>query len=562
MAIFHLKAKIHSRTHGKNAIASAAYRAGEKLWDDRLGKMHDYSRKKGVVHREILSPPDVPEWVLDREQLWNQVEASEKRIDSQVAREVMMALPRELNQEGQVALVKQFCQTYFVDQGMVADIAIHNTTSNKNPHAHVLLTTRTISREGFGNKNRTWNKTDHVPLWREQWAIYTNAALEQAGRSERIDHRSLAERGIQRIPQIHLGPTVVAMEEKARQRGETEPVTERMRLHQTIQQRNQELEEAEAELERLNQERERLEAAIRRQELADQMLSTIQVLKQSLTRMGAAKIVMKQGTLMIQDQSFHIIRNRDQQTLVTLDPEGEVDLWEGSESEAQVLKQGLERLAQQFLDQEEQQQKFIRQITPTIQGLKHSIAQLESSKLVEETLTYTLQDNRFCVIRNQDQQELLGWDAEDDAEDTVYLWLGTEAERQALKKQLEGSAQALRDAKERRQSRQKLADEMVTTLQFFKQVMIDYQRLEVIGPELTLKCQGNIFSIIRNQDQKELVHLDGEDTVQLWSGAEAEIQALKQQLEKNAQNFRAQENGQQNQQQNQPPPRKDIGGRD
>src|SRR5579862_1636837 len=134
MAIFHLSAKIVSRARGQSVVASAAYRAGTALEDDRYGLTHDYSYKVGVEHSEILAPPGAPAWVFDRETLWNQVEAHEARKDAQLAREIELGLPFELTHEENVALLRHYLKNEFISKGMIADFNIHEDDPN-NPHA-------------------------------------------------------------------------------------------------------------------------------------------------------------------------------------------------------------------------------------------------------------------------------------------------------------------------------------------------------------------------------------------------------------------------------------------
>ncbi|WP_282029850.1 MobQ family relaxase [Paracoccus marcusii] len=194
MAIYHLSAKLISRAGGRSSVAAAAYRSGGRLHDARQDLAHDYSRKGGVVHAEILAPETAPEWMRDRDQLWNAVEAVEKRKDAQLAREIEVALPRELDRGGRLELLRGFVQRAFVDRGMIADIAVHEGRARDGqgqPHAHIMLTLRELTGEGFGKKARDWNAPDLLLGWREAWARDANAALERAGRSERIDHRSL-----------------------------------------------------------------------------------------------------------------------------------------------------------------------------------------------------------------------------------------------------------------------------------------------------------------------------------------------------------------------------------
>ncbi|WP_299845311.1 MobQ family relaxase [uncultured Jannaschia sp.] len=194
MAIYHLRASVISRSQGRSATASAAYRAAERIADLRTGLVFDYAARGGVDHAEILAPSHAPDWVHDRSELWNRVEAAETRKNSQVAREVRVALPAELSHDQRVELVRDFAQAQFVNRGMVADIALHapgRAGDERNHHAHILLTTREVDAEGFTAKNRDWNKVEVLEGWREAWARDTNRALERADIVERVDHRTL-----------------------------------------------------------------------------------------------------------------------------------------------------------------------------------------------------------------------------------------------------------------------------------------------------------------------------------------------------------------------------------
>ena len=196
MAIYHLRASVISRSSGRSATAAAAYRSGTEIEDRRTGRSFDYAAKRGVEHTEILAPDHAPDWVSDRSELWNRVEESETRKNSQVAREVRVALPDELSHEERVELVRGFCQSAFVDRGMVADVAIHapgKEGDERNHHAHIMVTTREIDAEGFTTKNRDWNSKDVLEEWRSSWAEVSNEALERSGLDERIDHRTLEE---------------------------------------------------------------------------------------------------------------------------------------------------------------------------------------------------------------------------------------------------------------------------------------------------------------------------------------------------------------------------------
>ena len=208
MAIFHLSVKIHSRSTGMSAVAGAAYRAGQALEDERTGEVHDYTRRGAVDHTEILAPDDAPSWTRDRGRLWNTVEASETRKNSQVAREVVVALPKELAAAEQRRLVRGFVGDQCVSRGMVADVAYHDIDSG-NPHAHVLLTTRRIGPDGFAGKARSWNDRGLVEDWRREWAAHANHALARNNELERIDHRSLVS---QRQDALDRGDYVAADE--------------------------------------------------------------------------------------------------------------------------------------------------------------------------------------------------------------------------------------------------------------------------------------------------------------------------------------------------------------
>jgi len=255
LAIYHLRLKVISRALGREArpggatrrsvVAAAAYRSGERLYDSTQRKWFEFE-KPDVIHKEILAPDNVPvaEWVFDRQALWNMVEKAEKRVDAQLAREVEITLPRELNKDQCVELVRSFVRDQFVSRGMVADIAIHRPDASdgqEQPHAHVLLTLRRLdpaSVTGFASlKERDWNEPEHirkavaearkrfnntglpedkaaleaaekqrnVNVWRAEWASYANRKLEAIGSAARIDHRTLEAQGIFRPPQPYLG---------------------------------------------------------------------------------------------------------------------------------------------------------------------------------------------------------------------------------------------------------------------------------------------------------------------------------------------------------------------
>lgn len=227
--MFHLRAKIIGRAGGRSAAAAAAYRvgsrsgaavmayrAGEKLRDPNTGQAFDYSRKAaldadgfGILHAEIMLPYGAPAWMGDRQALIDAVEASERRKDAQLFREIELSLPRELTLDQQIELVRAFVQSAFVSKGMAADIAIHDERASdggRNPHAHILLTMREIGPNGFGRKVRAWNSPTLLKEWRATWAEMANERLAELGFERRLDHRSHRERGIEVEPDIYVGP--------------------------------------------------------------------------------------------------------------------------------------------------------------------------------------------------------------------------------------------------------------------------------------------------------------------------------------------------------------------
>ncbi|PIJ48265.1 molybdopterin-guanine dinucleotide biosynthesis protein MobA [Erwinia sp. OLTSP20] len=191
MAIFHLDFKIVKRSEGKSSVAKAAYHARTRISDERTGDTYDYSRRTDLYGHFILAPVNAPEHIVkDSTALWNEVERVERQQNGQTARYFDVAIPAELNNDDKKKLVLEYCQKNFVDKGMIADIAFHDLDSD-NPHAHVMLTLKTIGPEGFGKKERSWNDRKMSVLWRESWSAMANSYLAAAGSSERIDHRSL-----------------------------------------------------------------------------------------------------------------------------------------------------------------------------------------------------------------------------------------------------------------------------------------------------------------------------------------------------------------------------------
>jgi len=221
MANYRFSAKVISRGGGQSVIAKAAYIHRTKLRDERTGELKDYSRGGGVLFSGIFAPKDAPAWTRDREQLWNAVErredASTRRREAQLARDIELSLPHELTEEQRKLLLTDFVREQFVRKGMIADVAIHAPGKNSDPrnyHAHILLTMREIGPDGFGDKVREWNSRQQLEKWREEWEKIQNRYLERHGHEARVDRRTLEAQGIDREPTTHRGPHVDAMERK------------------------------------------------------------------------------------------------------------------------------------------------------------------------------------------------------------------------------------------------------------------------------------------------------------------------------------------------------------
>lgn len=226
MAIYHLHAKVIQRSKGRSAIAAAAYRHATKSHDDALGLTYNYSKKQNVIHCEINVPigaaPHLQlqsKWSLieeiegdchaSSERLWNLVEACEKRVDAQLARELEFSLPIELSQSENIQLARAFIHEQLVARGMMADWSVHWDLGN--PHVHVMLSMRELTQDGFGKKCVEWNSKIFLNGLREQWANYANFHLQSLGYDARIDHRSYKDQGIDLIPSIHQGKAVSDM---------------------------------------------------------------------------------------------------------------------------------------------------------------------------------------------------------------------------------------------------------------------------------------------------------------------------------------------------------------
>lgn len=277
MAIYHFSVKMISRNKGRSSTAAAAYRAGIEITDERTGEVFDYTRKKGLLAHAILTPSRAPDWAKTPQSLWNAAEKAEKRKDAQVCRENTVALPHELTLEQNMQLVQGFVQEAYIKRGMAAQIDIHGPDSkgdNRNIHAHIMLTTRQITRNGFKDKKpRNWNERAQLKEWRELWSDHINRALEREGKEERVDHRSFKDQGItDKTPTRHLGPAGTAIE--------------RSKKDSRIAEENREIENWNRDLEEMEQDLKVIDFAIQREE---KRLSQEKEITLEKPKTGAAK---------------------------------------------------------------------------------------------------------------------------------------------------------------------------------------------------------------------------------------------------------------------------------
>lgn len=244
MAFYHCSVKAVQRSKGQTATRSASYRAGEKIHCERTGLTHDYRRKTGVMHTEIITPNGIH--APSREQLWNMAEKAEKRKDSCVAREYEVALPHELSEQQRTALAQDFCKYLAKNYGVAVDLCIHRPTDKevkkgadpRNHHAHILTTTRVISNDGLGakadNEKAGRNRKKDLEQVRIAWQDFANHHLAKAGLDIQLDHRSHKDRGLETAPTQKMGVSATAMERKGIK-------TEKGDINRAIRQANDEL---------------------------------------------------------------------------------------------------------------------------------------------------------------------------------------------------------------------------------------------------------------------------------------------------------------------------------
>jgi ATP-dependent exoDNAse (exonuclease V) alpha subunit len=247
MPQFHLDIKSISRSAGRSAPAAAAYRAGERIRDERTGTLHNYSRRQDVVHTEILLPSSLgsgaPDWARDRARLWNAAEAAEHRRNSRVAREYQVSLPHELPAAGRLELARRFSRELADRHNIAVDLAIHDPMPDGDPrnyHAHLLVTTRELGATGLGAKagldlsfleshRRGLDGAREMHFIRERWATLTNEAYRDAGLDLQVDHRSLAEQGIDRAPMQRRSFVAYQIERRRMRKEISEGIAERYR---------------------------------------------------------------------------------------------------------------------------------------------------------------------------------------------------------------------------------------------------------------------------------------------------------------------------------------------
>lgn len=256
MAYFMFRTQIISKSN-RSAVACASYRSGESLYSERDGLTKNYGDRDVLPDTFILKPEHAPDWVMDREKLWNEVESIEKQHNAQLAREFVVSLPINIPNEKQKELVKEFCNESLVSDGMVADVAIHRDKSH-NPHAHIMLTMRPFNEDGtWGNKRQkvdgksvhltNWNKKETMIEWRRQFADKTNEKFIELGINDRVSHESYEKQGIEKVPQIRLSREAYQMEEREKEKSKNEnkeyiPRTYYGELNKEISQINKELE--------------------------------------------------------------------------------------------------------------------------------------------------------------------------------------------------------------------------------------------------------------------------------------------------------------------------------
>ena len=223
MAIYHLHCDIIGRGGGRSAVAAAAYRSCSKIYDETTGEEFDFRRKEKALYTEMLFPDNHPNFVYNRSEFWNEVQKKESRTNSRFCRSFDIALPSELDLSDNIEIIKRWIKNNYTSRGLVADLCIHSEhkdkktgQGNKNIHAHILVSTRAVDSNGWTEKDREVNSTNYLKIVRKSWADICNFKFAEMDIAERIDERTLAEQGIDREPQQHLGAVVTAMQRKGK----------------------------------------------------------------------------------------------------------------------------------------------------------------------------------------------------------------------------------------------------------------------------------------------------------------------------------------------------------
>ncbi|HHX5693680.1 TPA: MobQ family relaxase [Klebsiella pneumoniae] len=196
MALYRLEMQNVSRANGVSSVAKAAYRHRCVMFDERTGETHGEksANRDDLVYAEILAPDNTPDFLIkSSNDLWGFVEKTERRKDARTAKEFKITLPCDLSNEQNIELMKDFLLNHFVDKGIICDFVLHNDKDNKNPHAHVMITTREITPSGFGKKVREWDTEETLHKWRKDWAKVQNQHLKKLGLKSRVSHRTLEE---------------------------------------------------------------------------------------------------------------------------------------------------------------------------------------------------------------------------------------------------------------------------------------------------------------------------------------------------------------------------------
>ena len=336
----HFSVNIISRKQGRSTVACAAYRSDEKLYDERNQRSFQFKKHEVQPESFILAPSHAPEWVNEREKLWNEVEQVEKRWTSQLSREVLIAIPNDLNNEQQRELVESYVQSQFVEKGMVADVNIHRDKDH-NPHAHIMLTMRPFNEDGTWGEKRPftgeldkngkkiykdnpWDHKENVQIWRNEYQELVNRTYERLNLERRFDLRSYERQGKEQLGTIHLGHIAAGMEkvakEKAMKEGvEYQPVTRQGKLNADIENANHELSVYQQELAKSNAKVIELEQKKKEMEMD---------IRRSLEKSGLWKVMSPK-----EKTSIMYVRNRMKQDVtlsVALKCQTQFENWERS----------------------------------------------------------------------------------------------------------------------------------------------------------------------------------------------------------------------------------------